>query len=107
MAPDSNRGWSLNGMAQRGVLPSGATYAKHGYGCHVSLADGEVDFDFGDSGEIDGFDGWRLWRYAEPSSDIYGPTSYAELDDQLKSLHSQGILRKDPQGSLYYLGHDA
>jgi hypothetical protein len=105
--PDSNRGWSLNGMPQRGVLPSGATYAKHGYGCHVSLADGEVDFDFGDSGEIDGFDGWRLWRYAEPRSDIYGPTSYAALDDQLKLLHSQGILRKDPQGSLYYFRHDA
>ena len=105
--PDSNRGWALNGMQQHGVLPSGATYAKHGYGCHVRLAEGEVDFDFGASGEVDGFDGWRLWRYAEPRSGIYGPTSYEALDKQLKLLHSQGILRKDPQGSLYYLRHDA
>ena len=105
--PDSNRGWALNGMPQRGVLLSGATYAKHGYGCHVEFPDGAVDFDFGDSGETDGFDGWRLWRYAEPRSDIYGPTSYGSLENQLKSLHSKGILRKDAQGNLYYLSHDA
>ena len=105
--PDSNARWALNGMAQHGVLPSGATYAKHGYGCHVNLADGQVDFDFGGAGEVDGFDAWRLWRYADPRSDIYGPTSYAALDNQLKSLHSQGILRRDPQGSLYYFLRDA
>jgi len=107
LLPDSNRGWALNAMPQRGTLPSGATYAKHGYGCHVTLAEGEVDFDFGDNGEIDGFDGWRLWRYAEPRSDTYGPTSYAALSDELAALHAKGVLRKDVQGSLYYLSHDA
>ena len=105
--PDSNGGWAANPMPQHGVLPSGATYAKHGFGCHVNLAEGEVDFDFGDAGETDGFDGWRLWRYAEPRSDIYGPTSYASLDKQLKILHAQGVLRKDRHGSLYHFSHDA
>ena len=105
--PESNLGWVANRIPQHGVLPSGATYAKHGYGCHLVLAEGEVDFDFGPSGEIDGFDGWRLWRYAEPRSGVYGPTSYVALDKQLKLLHSQGVLRKDSQGSLYYLRHAA
>jgi hypothetical protein len=105
--PESNRGWSLNGLQQRGVLPSGATYAKHGYGCCVKLPEGEIDFDFGANGEYDGFDAWRLWRFAEPRSDRYGPTTHELLDEQLNRLHRQGVLSKDPHGSLYYYRHDA
>lgn len=39
-------------------------YLKHGAGCTVYFQDGEIDFDFGRHGEINGFDPWRLFIFA-------------------------------------------
>lgn len=59
--PASNDDWAGNDMEQRGELAGGIPYFKHGYGCAARLSSGiAVDFDFGDNGEIDGVEAWRL-----------------------------------------------
>jgi hypothetical protein len=63
--PNSNVAWACNGAQHVGELNGGVKYFKHGYGCRVSLPTGEVDFDFGDRGQVDGFDAWRLASFAE------------------------------------------
>jgi hypothetical protein len=101
--PISNVGWAIAKIPAEGTLPSGATYEKHGYGCKVSMAEGVVDFDFGDNGEINGFDAWRLWRYAEPRADKYGVTTHMTIREELQTLHALGQLVRESHGSLYYL----
>lgn len=43
------------------MLVDGSTYFKHGIGCRVFTTWGEVNFNFGWNGEIDGFDPGFLW----------------------------------------------
>jgi hypothetical protein len=104
--PISNFVWATSRMPAAGTLPSGATYRAHGYGCKVFMEEGEIDLDFGDKGEINGFDAWRLWRFAEPRTDKYGVTSHMELRAMLDSFHAQGALTKESEGSLYYFVDD-
>lgn len=35
----------------------------HGYGIELVIDGMNIDFDWGDQGESDGFDGWRLWNF--------------------------------------------
>jgi hypothetical protein len=72
-------------------------YYKHGYGCAVHLPTGTVDFDFGEHGEIDGFDVWRLSNYAGRRLSAYGIAS----DDELKKVFDVAV--KD--GALVYSGY--
>lgn len=44
----------------------GGEYFIHGFGCALRLPDRSVDFDFGDDGQIDGFDWSRLLSFAGP-----------------------------------------
>lgn len=71
---------NLNIPAQ-GELNGGVKYLKHGHGFWVDLPEGEVDFDFGQQGEIDGFDEWRLWLFCQrrPNTYTFG-TEQAFLD---------------------------
>lgn len=39
-------------------------YCKQGFGCAVDGPTWSVDFDFGDEGQIDGSDVWRLYAFA-------------------------------------------
>jgi hypothetical protein len=55
-------------------------YFRHGYGCAVELHTGKVDFDFGEKGEIDGFDLWRLSRLADGRLASFGFGSEKELE---------------------------
>src|SRR5258708_36226080 len=69
--PTSTNDWVMTRIPGSGRLGATASYRKHGYGCCVTFPDGEVDFDFGDRAQIDGFDAWRLWRVAsDPLSDF-------------------------------------
>src|SRR5688500_12495031 len=69
--PASNTEWV--GMAvPRGELVPGYQFHKHGFGCAVRGPDWSVDFDFGDHGEIDGFDLSRLKAFAAQRIDRYG-----------------------------------
>ncbi|WP_370868306.1 hypothetical protein [Pseudomonas sp. MWU12-2311] len=84
-------------MPNRGELEGGIQYYKHGYGCAVSLSTGAVDFDFGDQGEIDGFDVWRLTGFADSKLPEYGFAT----EDALKECFKEEVAA----GSLVYSGY--
>lgn len=98
----SNVEWACNGLKQTGQLSDGAKYFKHGYGCAVSGNSDTVDFDFGEAGEIDGFDSWRLWGFAKASTNDYGFASEKDVEVAIKSAASKGLLRISGD-ILYYL----
>jgi hypothetical protein len=90
--PASNADWAANGIPQRGMLKGDIPYFKHGYGCSIELPSGAVDFDFGEQGEIDGFDTWRLASFAGPGLSEYGFASKAALNDCFKAEVEAGRL---------------
>jgi len=90
--PGSNTEWACNGIPGTGVLPGGVKYFKHGYGCAVHLKGGTVAFDFGETGQINGFDVWRLSRFAGGKLGQYGFRSEAELDACFKAEVAAGSL---------------
>ncbi len=99
--PGSGMEWAASGIPRRGVLVSGRPYLKHGYGCTVGTEPNEVDFDFGEGGETDGFDGWRLARFTGFQPSAYGFAGEKELERALAVEAEQGRVVK--RGSLYYL----
>ncbi len=88
--PATNTDWVGTGIPPRGELDGGIAYFKHGYGCAVKLPAGEVDFDFGEHGEIDGFDAWRLTRFAGPRLPSYGFSDAAALNECFKAEVAAG-----------------
>lgn len=98
--PSSAAAWSLNGMRQHGVLPSGVTYYKHGFGVAVSSDTRTVDFDFGEMGETDGFDAWRLSNFAEDNRISTTLTDEGSFSAALEAARAEGTLVK--RGHLYY-----
>ncbi|WP_295620333.1 hypothetical protein [Chamaesiphon sp. GL140_3_metabinner_50] len=97
--------WQMSGIPQQGYLdPAGKIfYSLHGYGCCIYLLSGKVDWDFGEEGQIDGFDLWRLHEFAEK-----GTQNFPEFRDReiLKSVfaeaESTGAIHKSDY-LLYYL----
>jgi hypothetical protein len=81
--PYSSSAWIEADIPVRGALENGARYFKHGRGCRVLFDAGEVDFDFGEEGEIDGFDLWRLVQFAGDRLVDYGFQSGAMVEEQL------------------------
>ena len=88
--PESNLAWACNGLPHKGILPGGVPYFKHGYGCGVEFETGLVDFDFGQSGETDGFDFWRLACFAGDRLSQYTFTSKEDLRECFQSTVDSG-----------------
>jgi hypothetical protein len=101
--PESNTTWACNDIPQTGVLPGGVRYFKHGYGCNVHLKGGPVDFDFGEKGEINGFDTWRLSSFADERLEQYGFSSEKELETCFKAEVAFGSIVYSGY-ILHYLG---
>jgi len=100
VAPTSSTAWATNGL-KKGTLSDGAIYSKHGVGCLIEAPEGGVDFDFGDHGEIDGFDAWRLLQFAESSNGRHAATDKKKIQALLDSCVAAGEIEK--RRSLYYL----
>lgn len=90
--PKSNTAWAYSEIPQIGVLPGGIKYFKHGYGCAVHLDSGVVDFDFGENGEINGFDTWRSLGFANERLSNYGFSSDNDLEACFKAEVTAGTL---------------
>lgn len=101
--PESNTAWACNDIPQTGVLPGGVKYFKHGYGCAVHLKGSPVDFDFGEKGEINGFDMWRLSSFADERLEQYGFNSEKELEACFKAEVAIGSIVYSGY-ILHYLG---
>lgn len=79
------------------------SYFLHGYGCCVHLRSGRVDWDFGEEGQIDGFDLWHLHEFVNK-----GTQNFTEFknEETLKSVFAEaellGLIYKS-NNYLYYL----
>lgn len=91
-------------IPQSGYLDSSEQiyYFIHGYGCCVRLPSGSVDWDFGQEGQIDGFDVWRLYAFVER-----GTQNFPEFRDKkvlttvFAEAESKGLFHKSDY-ILYY-----
>jgi hypothetical protein len=90
---DLLQGWHQRRYPQHGKLSDGAEYHFHGIGCCVERPEVDVDLDFGPGGRADGFDAWRLWRFAKQF-----PTRYPDLQERdaleraLQALVDEGVV---------------
>ena len=100
--PESTGEWVCNGIVQKGLLPNGFRYFKHGFGCEVAGPDWDVDFDFGEAGQIDGFDAWRLFAFAEKTLSTYGFRSLEEVETAVRFALQAGDLEYSGY-ILYYV----
>ncbi|MCX6119259.1 MAG: hypothetical protein NT027_17105 [Proteobacteria bacterium] len=99
--------WLKRRVPQRGSLSDGSAFQFHGIGCVIERTDDiDLDFDFGVRGRADGFDSWRLWRFAKQFPGKYPELQH--LDDveiALRALSEAGIVcpSGDERDSLLYL----
>lgn len=98
--------WAENDLPRYGELDGSIGYYKHGAGCAVSLPTGKIDFDFGEQGEIDGFDLWGLTCFAGSRLVEYGFDKKAVLEDSFSAAAKSGSLVVSGH-SLYYVADSA
>ena len=67
-----------------------SSYFKHGIGCAVGGPPWRVDFDFGERGQIDGFNTHRLYKFAERRLAEYGFASADEIESAVEDAHNAG-----------------
>jgi hypothetical protein len=103
--PRGNAEWAASDVPGRGTLANGFKFYKHGFGCALSGREWSVDFDFGEHGEIDGFDAWRLHLFAGSKLASYGFTSREDIERAVAAAASSGVLRFSGD-TLYYLAAD-
>jgi hypothetical protein len=97
--------WTFSGISRSGYLDSQCqiSYFLHGYGCCVNWSSSRVDWDFGEEGQIDGFDVWRLHDFVEG-----GTQNFPEFQDEgvlqavFEDAKSQGLFYQTSH-RLYYL----
>lgn len=91
--PSSTTEWVGYDVPGRGELAGGGEYFIHGFGCAVRLPDKSVDFDFGDDGQIDGFDWSRLLSFTGSKlAKRYGIRDDIELRALIDDAHASGDL---------------
>ena len=101
--PASNREWvaicAESGLYYLRRIDGIGVYA-HGYGIELILDGVTIDFDWGDAGEPDGFDAWRLWNFAQVNRLALDCGSHARVRAWLEESAALGELTADE--SLYY-----
>ena len=103
--PSSAVEWVRMEFPELGGLAGGFRYFRHGFGCAVRGPDWGVDFDFGEHGEIDGFDAHRLYDFASKRLSHYAFSSADEIERSVKDAHRDGDLTFSGY-ILYYLSSD-
>lgn len=79
---------------------NGVAVYTHGYGIELIFDGLTIDFDWGEAGEPDGFDVWRLWNFARLNP--YGAhcPEHAEVRAWVEEAAAAGELTQDRY--LYY-----
>ena len=72
---------------------------SHGYGIEMKIASLTIDFDWGENGEPDGFDTWRLYKFALVNSKLLSCT-YESIKSWIDDALAAGELTR--LGTLYY-----
>ena len=94
--PASTFDWLLISTPQHGRFVDGTPYFAHGIGCWVGLSGGAVDFDFGEQGEIDMFDCYRLFDFAGKRLASYGFADERTLKAAYGAALQSGAIRLEP-----------
>lgn len=102
--PSSRYEWIQYSIPGAGELDGGIKYYKHGAGCLVELNSGNIDFDFGEQGEIGGFNSWWLTCFAEKNITAYGFRNYDDVAEHLNKALSDGELIR-PDHDLCYIAN--
>jgi len=101
--PKSNRDWfhfcNSQGLYQVRTIKGVGFYA-HGYGVELTLEGTTIDFDWGDAGEADGFDAWRLWKFIGDNNLEFKINDYSQVAEWLEQAYRAGELMKD--SCLFY-----
>ncbi len=63
----------------------------HGIGCRFDISKRVVDVDFGPGGRCDGFDAWRLHKYAESAFDWQSIT-LEEIEKGIQALELSKLI---------------
>jgi hypothetical protein len=78
---------------------NGVGIRVHGYGVELKIGALTIDFDWGENGEVDGFDGWRLYVYAlDNCPDIQ--FTHSMINEWIEGAVAKGELIQED--SLYY-----
>lgn len=92
--PTSNREWVYH-SGEVGLhnvrRVNGVEVCTHGYGIWLIFPDLDIDFDWGDHGEPDGFDVWRLWNFARCNRLRFG---FGELTHKLVGVWVEEACRR-------------
>lgn len=99
--PITNIRWVGLRIPQKGKTADGLQYYKHGFGVAIRFEGGEIDFDFGDEGQYDGFDAERLYRFAMDCKLATSYTSSAEVRMDIEEAEAMREIQHS--GFLYYL----
>ncbi|WP_250504275.1 hypothetical protein [Caballeronia sp. AZ7_KS35] len=102
--PSCSSDWIDSGIDLNGMLDGGIRYLKHGTGCAVFLPAGEVDFDFGRHGEINGIDPWKLLCFARDHLPSYGFTERSFKEAFAKAVQSGELVLSDD--NLHYVANE-
>lgn len=102
--PVTNEEWVALDIPQIGSTDSGIEYFKHGYGVKIKDSGRVIDIDFGNNGEYDGFDAWRLFSFSEESNISTSYTDHREIEYDIKEAVSAGELIFSGY-ILYYLNN--
>ena len=101
--PISNREWvaicgetGLHGVRR----VNGVEVYCHGYGIELTFPDLSIDFDWGDHGEPDGFDWWRLHFFSYFNPKVVPFAARDDVRGWLEGAEAAGELTSDD--SLYY-----
>ena len=101
--PTSNHEW-VTICAECGLYQidwvSGIEVYAHGYGIELIVDGLTIDFDWGDHGEPDGFDCWRLWNFARGNGLPLPCESSVQVRSWLEEAAARGELTRDTH--LYY-----
>ncbi len=102
--PSSALAWVKANIPPEGVLEGGVKYCKHGAGCEVQFDSREVDFDFGEDGEVNGFDLWRLLQFARNRFPCAGFDSPEQIETSFEAAIASGELDRSGWGLFFVAG---
>lgn len=86
--------WKTRQVPPRGLLDDSGRirYSFHGIGCMVQFGKIVVDFDFGPEERQDGFDAWRLTRFAKTVPAYASFVDCDQLHEELTRLEEAGTI---------------
>ncbi|EPG0571529.1 DUF6896 domain-containing protein [Pseudomonas aeruginosa] len=102
--PYSRSSWMFAKIPSTGELDGGVRYQKHGAGCRVFFNGRMVDFDFGEDGEIDEIECFRLQRFASKDMVKFCFESHEEIRKCFEDAIKSGSLTNVDDLAFYMAG---